>query len=358
MELEAKLADLAKVVRDHREVLLTEQAAKTALVMPFLQALGYNVFNPSEVIPEFTCDVGTKKGEKVDYAICNGPSVMMLIECKPANVDLNVSNASQLFRYFSTTDARVAVLTNGVVYKFFSDIDAPNKMDDRPFFTMQIDTLRKSDIKTLERFTKSAFDIDRIVEEAGNLKMQSLVYRELQKEFQEPSEDLIRLIAARIHLGRLTPAVRDTFKNLIITSVSSLIRDRVTERLTSALSASNPSDDESDDDGGQEAVFTTEEEIAGFNIVRAIGSKAVDPRRIVMRDAKSYCAVLLDDNNRKPIVRLHFNSPTARHIGTFVGKEETRHPISDPVELYQHGDAILAQVRRLAEQGTAEPEPS
>jgi hypothetical protein len=354
MELEARLAELATVVREHREVLLTEQAAKTALVMPFLQALGYNVFNPSEVVPEFTCDVGIKKGEKVDYAICNGPAVTMLIECKPANIELNVSNASQLFRYFSTTDARIGILTNGVVYKFFSDIDSPNKMDSRPFFTMQVDALRKTDIKILERFTKAAFDIEKIVEEAGNLKMQSLVYRELQKEFQEPSDELIRLIASRIHEGRLTPAVRDTFKGLIVTSVSSLIRDRVTERLTSALSASNPNEEETDDAGSAEAIFTTEEEIAGFNIVRAIGSKVVDPRRIIMRDAKSYCAILLDDNNRKPIVRLHFNSPTARYVGTFVGKEETRHPISDPVELYQHGEAIIAQVQRLADK--AKPE--
>src|SRR3954468_11758566 len=142
----------------------------------------------------------------------------MLVECKPANTELNLNNASQLFRYFSTTDARVAILTNGVVYKFFSDIDAPNKMDDRPFFTMQLDALRKADLKTLERFSKQAFDIDRIVEEAGNLKMQSLVYRELQKEFQDPSDELIRLIAGRIHSGRLTPAVRDSFKALIVAS--------------------------------------------------------------------------------------------------------------------------------------------
>lgn len=349
MELEARLAELAKVVRDHREVLLTEEAAKAALVMPFLQALGYNVFNPSEVVPEFTCDVGTKRGEKVDYAICEGKSIKMLIECKPANTELNVNNASQLFRYFSTTNTRVAVLTNGVVYKFFSDIDAPNRMDDRPFFTMQIDALRKADLKTLERFTKQSFNIDRIVEEAGNLKIQSLVYRELQKEFQDPSEDFVKLIAGRIHSGRLTTAVRDTFKNLIVASVSSLVRDRVNERLTSALSASNPSDDEPEE-SGQEPIFTTEEEIAGFNIVRAIGSKVVDPHRIVMRDAKSYCAVLLDDNNRKPIARLHFNSPTSRHLGTFVGKEETRHPVTDPVDIYQHGDAIIQQVQRLAGQ--------
>lgn len=72
MDLAARLAELQQRTLQHREVLLTEEAAKTALVMPFIQTLGYDVFNPSEVIPEFCADVGTKKGEKVDYAICNG----------------------------------------------------------------------------------------------------------------------------------------------------------------------------------------------------------------------------------------------------------------------------------------------
>lgn len=347
MELEAKLADLSKVVRDHREVLLTEEAAKNALVMPFLRALGYDVFNPGEVVPEFTCDVATKKGEKVDYAICDGGKVTMLVECKPANTELSVKNAAQLFRYFSVTDARVAVLTNGVVYKFFSDLDAPNRMDDKPFFSCQLDTLKKQDIRTLGRFAKQAFDIDKIVEEAASLKMQSLVYMELQREFAEPSDELVRLITAKVYPGRLTSAVKEEFKNLIVSSISSLIRDRVNERLTSALTASNPVEDDDDTEAGDEATFTTEEEIAGYNIVRAIAAKVVDPKRIVMRDAKSYCAVLLDDNNRKTIVRLHFNSPTARYLGTFTHKEEARHRLTEPVEIYQHHEAILKRVAEL-----------
>jgi predicted type IV restriction endonuclease len=350
MELEARIAELTKTVREHREVLLTEEAAKTALVMPFLQALGYNVFNPSEVVPEYTCDVGIKKGEKVDYAICDGGRVKMLIECKPVNSELSVSHASQLFRYFSTTDARVAVLTNGVLYRFFSDIDTPNKMDDRPFFSFQLDNVRKPDLRTLESFTKSAFDIDKIVQEAGTLKTQSLVYKSLQDEFQEPSDEFIRLIATKVHDGRLTTQVRDTFKSLIVNSVSSLIRDKVTERLTSALTASNPADEGEAEADSAEATFTTQEEVDGFQIIRAIVSRHVDPKRVVMRDAKSYCAILLDDNNRRTIARLHFNSPTARYLGTFTGKDETRVPVAEPIEIYQHEAAILKRIEELAGQ--------
>lgn len=348
MDLEARLAELSKRVHEHREVLQTEQAAKTALVMPFLQTLGYDVFNPSEVVPEFTCDVGTKKGEKVDYAVCRNGAISMLIECKPVSVELSLNHASQLFRYFSTTEARVAVLTNGVVYKFFADLDNPNKMDAKPFFEFSLELVRKSDIRTLAGFSKAAFDIEKIVEEAGKLKLQSLVQKELQAEFAAPSDDFVKLIASRVQPGRLTPALRETFKALIINSYGSLIRDQVNERLTTALSASNPqeaADMELEDNGG---IITTEDEIEGFNIIRAIASQTVDPRRVVMRDSKSYCAILLDDNNRKTIARLHFNSPTNRQLGTFVGKEETRIKVSDPVDLYQHAPALLQRITELA----------
>lgn len=351
MKLDIKLADIAKVVRDHREVLLTEEAAKNALVMPFLQSLGYNVFNPSEVIPEFTCDVGTKKGEKVDYAICHEGKIAILIECKPASADLNINHASQLFRYFSVTDARIAVLTNGVIFKFFSDIDAANKMDEKPFFTFQLDAVKKSDIRTLANFCKESFNIERIVAEAGNLKMQSLVGKELEKEFSEPSEEFVRLVAGRVHGGRVTSAIKENFKGLIVASINALIREKVNERLTSALQVSNPTDTDQepqipvpDDDG----VVTTQEEIDGYNIVRAIASRIVDPSRIVIRDAKSYCAVLLDDNNRKTIIRLHFNSPNVRYLGTFSGKDELRHPVVGAVDLYRFENLIAERITELA----------
>ena len=350
MDLEARVAELSKVVREHREVLLTEEAAKNALVMPFLRALGYDVFNPGEVVPEFTCDVGTKKGEKVDYAICQDGKITMLIECKPANSDLSINHASQLYRYFSTTDTRVAILTNGVVYKFFSDIDSPNRMDDKPFFSLQLDAIRKHDLRTLESFTKQSFDIEKIVNEAGKLKTQSLVYKALQDEFQEPSEEFIRLIAAKVHPGRVTTQIRDTFRTLIVNSVSSLIRDKVTERLTSALTASNPTEEAPEGSDGTETTFTSQDEVDGFNIVRAISSRLVDPKRVVMRDAKSYCAILLDDNNRRPIARLHFNSPTARYLGTFDGKDETRISVSEPIDIYKHEPAILKRLEQLVSQ--------
>jgi hypothetical protein len=272
----------------------------------------------------------------------------MLIECKPSHSELSINHASQLFRYFATTEARVAVLTNGVIYKFFADIDSPNKMDDKPFFSFDIEAIRKSDIRTLQGFMKHTFDIDQIVQEAGNLKLKSLVYKELLSELQEPSDDFVKIIAAKVSAGRLTQGIRDNIRILITDSFSTLVRDRVNERLTSALSASNPAEEEVPTNTASDAeIVTTEDEIAGFQIVRAIGARLVDPKRIIMRDAKSYCAVLLDDNNRKTICRLHFNSATSRHFGTFAGKDETRIQVVEPTDIFQHEAAVMARISEL-----------
>lgn len=354
MDLATKLVELEKRTTQHRELLLTEEAAKTALVMPFLQALGYDVFNPGEVIPEFTADVGVKKGEKVDYALSINGKIAMLVECKPSSVDLDLKHASQLFRYFSTTDARVAVLTNGVVYQFYSDIDQPNKMDQKPFFVFSMDTIRRSDPATLERFGRHQFDIDSILAEAGRLKLESQMRVELEREFGKPTDEFVRFMAARVKPGeRFTAALKDQIAPVLAASIAGLIRDRVSDRLTNALNVANPAstelpDGESDDMSEvEEGVITTDDEIAGFRIVQAIAARHVDPKRVIIRDSKSYCAILLDDNNRKSLARLHFNSPTTRYVGTFSGKAETRHAVTALTDLYKLESEIVARIAEL-----------
>lgn len=351
MDLSTRLTELQKRTIEHREMLLTEQAAKTALVMPFIQALGYDVFNPSEVVPEFTADVGTKKGEKVDYAIFGDGKVRVLIECKPSSAELTINHAGQLFRYFSVTDARLAILTNGVIYQFYSDIDRPNKMDDKPFFTFSMDGIKPGDFKTLEKFQKSSFDIEKIIQEASNLKFQSILRKELEKEFAEPSDDFVRLMARRVYDGNITAAVKENVGRSLAGTIAAVVRDLVTERLSSALNASNPviNDVQPENPSFDPEIVTTADEMSGFHIVRAIASRLVHPKRIVLRDAKSYCAILLDDNNRKSLVRLHFNGVTTKYVGTFSGKDEQRHLISDLTDIYQLGPLIEQRLRELDE---------
>lgn len=349
MDIAASIAELQKRMTQHREVLLTEEAAKTALVLPFLQALGYDVFNPGEVVPEFTADVGTKKGEKVDYAIFSGGRVAILIECKPVQSELNINHAGQLFRYFSVTEARLAILTNGVVYQFYTDSDQPNKMDSKPFFTFSLEQPKPTDAKTLSKFQKGSFDIDQIVAEASALKMKSLIRQELEREFAEPSEEFARFVAGKVHDGTITKNVRENVQKLLPSTISDIVRDLVTNRLNSALEAAKPKQAEAvkPESIEVEEFITTEEEISGWRIIQAIASKFVAPKRIFMRDQKSYCAILLDDNNRKSIVRLHFNGMTNKYLGTFNGKEETRHLIQDVSDIFQFSSLIEARLVEL-----------
>ena len=170
MDLIDKIKDIAARIPKQIEFIKTEEATKNAFIMPFISALGYDVFNTLEVIPEFTADIGTKKGEKVDYAIKKDDDIIILIECKWSGADLQKEHASQLYRYFSATESRFAILTNGVDYLFYSDIDEPNKMDSKPFFIFNILDFQDHQITELKKFTKAAFSLDDILTTASTLK--------------------------------------------------------------------------------------------------------------------------------------------------------------------------------------------
>ncbi len=196
MDLLERVEEVANRARKRLEKVETEEATKTALVMPFIsQVLGYNVFDPSEVVPEFTADVGTKKGEKVDYAIIQDDKPVMLFECKRYGTALDKDHASQLYRYFSVTQARFGVLTDGIVYRFFSDLEEPNKMDDRPFFELDLLDFNDAEVEELRRFTKASFNIDQILSNAKDLKYTREIKRILADEWTNPSEDLARYFA-------------------------------------------------------------------------------------------------------------------------------------------------------------------
>lgn len=343
MELEAKLDALSDKVNKHRELLSTEEAAKTALVMPFLQALGYDVFNPAEVIPEFTCDVATKKGEKVDYAISIDGNISMLIECKPINQELSLKHASQLYRYFSVTDAKFAILTNGAAYKFYSDLDNSNRMDERPFFEFDLSKLKKTDYRHIAKFQRTGFNVDSIIETAAHLQMEGAVTKILLKEMSDPSSEMVRCIAGQIVDGRISAASKAAIAKHIPSAFKAILREKLNDRLTSAI-------DEGIDDESVEVsnIETTADEIEGFQIVRAIASELVDPARVFMRDSKSYCAILLDDNNRKPIARLRFNSENNKYFGTINNdKEELRNPINSTVEIYRFKESVIERLKQL-----------
>jgi hypothetical protein len=357
MEFFEKLASLAAKVRLQSAAIQTEEATKNAFVMPFISTvLGYDVFDPTEVTPEFVCDVGTKKGEKIDYAIMKGGEVQILIECKKIGEPLHINHASQLFRYFHVTSARISILTNGQVYKFFTDLDAPNKMDEKPFLELDLLDIDEYSVPKLVKLTKSAFDVDSIINAAGELKYVSQIKKVIAAQVSKPDDDFVKVFASRVYDGVITQKVREQFHELTRKAVAQFLNDQINERLKSAMSGAIPQalvpvptasggtdplvpGDESDD-----KIITTLEELEGYHIVRALVRSVVDAKRIVQRDTQSYFGILLDDNNRKPICRLHFNR-SQKYIGIFdEEKNETRHPISTVDDIYEYSDHLKKTV--------------
>jgi len=354
MDLVDRLQELAKKAEKQLPHLKTEEATKTALVMPFIQALGYNVFDPTEVVPEFTADVGTKKGEKVDYAILQDAKPAILFECKWSGCDLDQAHASQLYRYFSVTSARFGILTNGVEYRIFSDLEEPNRMDARPFLEFDIRDVSPAIAAEVKRFARDSFDVEDILSTASELKYTKGMRRALAEEWANPTEEFVRLLTARVYPGRFTQPVREQFTAIAKKALHEFLNARVNERLTAALERDSQDKNVQDEDAADEpddardGIVTTEEELDGFYVVKAIVREVVNVKRVFLRDTKSYCGVLLDDNNRKQICRLRFNS-RRKYIGLFdESKQETRHAIADVSDIYSHAAALKATATRFA----------
>lgn len=360
MAFEDALSDLSKKVANYAGSLVTEEATKNAIVMPFIsRVLGYDVFNPEEVVPEFVCDVGTKKGEKIDYAITRNGEIQMLIEAKKIGEPLDLNHASQLVRYFSVSNARIGVLTNGQFWNFYTDLDKPNIMDSKPFLRLDLLEIDPYALPELKKLTKATFDLDSVVAAAEELKYVSAVKSEIAAQFKEPDADFVRLFATKVYDKALTQKMREFFKGVTEKALRQFINDRVNDRLKSALGDQGPAipaapsvdttPAEQDTvlvDEPVSDIETTEEEHEAYLIVRAIVASEVPLSRVTARDTKSYFGVLLDDNNRKPICRLHFNSQSTKYLGLFdANKDQTRVKMESPEEIYQYADQLRATVR-------------
>jgi predicted type IV restriction endonuclease len=298
----------------------TEEATKTSLVLPFIQALGYDVFNPQELVPEFIADVGIKKGEKIDYAIMQGNDPVILIEAKSINENLD-KHDSQLYRYFGTTKAKFAVLTNGMEYKLFTDLDEQNKMDQKPFFVFNLLDLKDSQFVEIAKFRKTDFNIENVLNTATELKFTNEIKTFLLKEWENPSEELIKFILNDVYQGVKTKKVIDSFRETVKKSLNQFINEKVNEKLQKALETTNTTDggnlitsqvnveDKSVQEiASKDQIITTEEEIEGYVLVKFLLKDVIDSKRIFYRDNRSYFNVLLDDSIRKWVCRLGFNS--------------------------------------------------
>lgn len=224
-----KIRNLSTSIEKQKDDIQTEGATKTVCVMPFIQLLEYEVSNLKDVVPEYNADFGTKKGEKVDYAIKKEGEVIMLIECKPFGTDL-ADHISQLYRYFSVVPARIAVLTDGALYQFYTDLEAPNKMDDKPFLEFNLLDVQQQWIDELKRFSKSDFNLDAILTTASDLKYTKEIKRIMMEQLEAPSEDFVQFFLSSVYSGVETPTVVQQFTDIVRRVLNEFLR-KASEKL-------------------------------------------------------------------------------------------------------------------------------
>ncbi|MCM1076000.1 MAG: type I restriction endonuclease [Lachnospiraceae bacterium] len=362
MDFKDSIFQLSERIEKLKENITTEEATKNAFIMPLIAALGYDVFNPLEVVPELDCDLVKKKGEKIDYAIMKDGNPILLIECKHWNQNLNLHD-TQLQKYFVASNARFGVLTNGIEYRFYTDLEKPNIMDVKPFLVIDMLDLSESEIEQLKKFHKSYYDENNILSTAQELKYTTELRNSISAEFASPSSDFVRYFARPIYGGQVSQKIIDQFAPLVKKAIAGIINDTISDRLGLAIkttqeapaqceSVENDTEVQSLPDGvvymsEDGNVMTTQEEMDSYHIVKAILREVVDVKRIAHRDTQSYFGILLDDNNRKPICRMYFNAKSVKYIVICEDSNDgVKYPIETLDDIYKYADNIKTAASR------------
>ena len=365
MDSTAQIKALAARIPSMIGNIQTEEATKQVLILPFINALGYNVFDLEEVVPEFDANVGAAKKFKLDYAIFKEGKPIILIECKCINDKLDKDDAyTQLFAYYAAVEARIGVLTNGIIYRFYADLDKQHVMDKKPFLEIDMSNLKEPVLEELKRITKSSFDIEEMISAATEMKYIGGILSILTEQMNTPSEDF-----TKVFYNRLCPeksfiaSVKPLFADYTQRALKQFVRDQVnislgasgfTSDMPSAAPVPNPlsinDSDTADDTATTEGpiLVFTEEERQGYYIIKAILRQIIDPARIAYRDVQSYCGILLDDNKFKPICRLYFNNPKSLKLGLFDHgsgeKQEQKVPLNSLDDIYQYAEQLKATI--------------
>lgn len=350
-----------KACREHEGLHSDRRGYENCDHYAFFSMLGYDVFNPQEFVPEFTADVGIKKGEKVDYAIIRDGQPVILIECKSISENLD-RHDSQLFRYFGTTTAKFAILTNGIIYRFYTDLDSPNKMDDDPFLTINILDVRENQVPELKKFSKSVFDIDSIFSTASELKYVHEFKHVFTEQLDTPADDFIRFFLQGCYSGPKTQNVIEKFRPVLRKALNDLISEMMNDKIKTALGGSggsvsvieqkpvddipSPSEDSVEQEKRIPNIVTTEEELEAFFIIKNLFADLVDIHEITYKDTESYINILYKGNIRKWICRLRLTDNQKTLIVPDENKKEHKFTLSDIYELRNYKDTLTEVLQR------------
>jgi hypothetical protein len=232
-------------------------------------------------------------------------------------------------------------------------------MDEKHFFMFDMLDVQDRKVAELKKFTKSTFDLDEILNSASELKYTNAIRKIIANEFESPSEGFVRFLTAQVYSGIKTQNVIEQFTEIAEKALKRFLNSRINERLQSAIQdvdqvteapveeeLTSKSEEDTVVSDKKRKIVTTEEEIEGYFAVKSILHDVIDIKRVNMRDTQSYCGVLLDDNNRKPICRLRFNR-SQLYLGVFdENRDEQKKPIDRVDEIYNYEEQIIATVQR------------
>lgn len=352
MELIDKFKALGMKSKKMAENLTNEEITKTALIMPFIQLLGYDVFDPSEVEPEFQAQAGVKKDQRVDYALCKDGNPIVLIEAKAYGASLDKDQLDQLKRYFPfVKTARVGILTDGNRYRFFTDLEVDNVMDDSPYFEVSLENINDDDLDKILLLAKDKYNDESTIKIAEQLKFTKQFKLILSKQYEQPEEDFVRFFAKKVWNGQINQNVKDKLTPLLKESFRQWTEEKINARLRKAIEGEEKQQEEQAESIAEPASATPEAndlDKLGLNIVKAILADVCDVSRIALRPSKSYCAVLLDDNNRKTLVRFYFQNPERLKIDLYgFMRVEPPFQISCVEDIYNYRDKIIEIFQRI-----------
>lgn len=323
MAFKEDLQNLSIQIEQRKEHVTNEETTKHSLIIPFIQVLGYDIFNPLEVKPEYTADFGKKKGEKVDYAIFKNGNPIIFLEAKSINDKLNNHDA-QLSRYFnSTPNVKLAILSNGLRYKFFTDLNADNIMDETPFFEFNICDVNDDVINILHKFSSAHIDTDVMSSLAEELAYLSILDKSMKTLFQDPTDDFIRLIIKDLSTLRLTSTVVDRFRPLVKKAIKNALLSIVTEGILQPdLNTVNLQDNTTNETNSN--IITTPEELESYELIKTILKNAgKDISEVNYKDTTGYFAIYYK-NIRGWFLRLNLDS-TPKYLVTRLEVDVIQH---------------------------------
>ena len=299
MDFKDTIMQLSEKIAKQKDTVATEEATKTAFILPMINALGYDVFDPTEVVPEMDCDLIKSKGEKIDYAIMKDGEPIMLIECKDSKQNLNL-HSTQLQKYFVASKSRFGVLTNGVEWRFYTDIDKQNIMDEKPFLVINMLDLANEDVEQLKKFHKSYYNESEIFSTANELKYMTEIKSILQKEIPNPSSSFVDYFVRQVYSGRVYPSVIEQFTPFVKKAFSTVINDIIQDRLNSAIKNEEQQTEKTSEDKITEVednngIITTQEELDAFEIIKKIVRVKYDISELNYKDFKSYFLIYNND---------------------------------------------------------------